>query len=68
MCIDVQKGDGLSQETLLAALLLYFPRRADVACLQQMMVNEGKQLPPLPGLGHARDLARGFTCTPPRPR
>lgn len=54
-------------DAYLAALLLHFPRRADVTSLQQMMVDEGKQLPPLPGLGHARDPASLFTCTPPRP-
>lgn len=56
-----------SSDAYLAALLLHFPRRADVTSLQQMIVDEGKQLPPLPGLGHARDPASLFTCTPPRP-
>lgn len=37
----------------LATLLLHFPRRAHIACLQQMLVDQGEQLPAFPGLGHA---------------
>lgn len=40
----------------LTALLLHFPRRAHKTRLQQMLVDQGKQLPPLPGLSHAHNL------------
>lgn len=40
----------------LTALLLHFPRRAHKARLQQMLVDQGKQFPPLPGLSHGHDL------------
>lgn len=56
-----------SAPAYLAALLLHFPRRAHKACLQQMLVDQGKQLPPLPGLGHARDLPPvGSPARPPQ--
>lgn len=51
----------------LAALLLHFPRRAHKACLQQVLVDQGEQLPPLPGFGHARDLPPvGSPARPPQ--
>lgn len=52
----------------LTALLLYFPRRAHIARLKQMLVDERKQLPSLPGLSHAHDLRpAGSPARPPQP-